>query len=161
MNWTQHNYKKIYAIEADTEIYLELKKFVNKHDYENVELFNVGVWNEKGVLSFDNNTEDPTSSSISTEGNIKIDVDSLDHLIANGKVDFIKMDIEGAELNALHGAENLIKQNKPILAVCVYHKADDLIKIPQYIKKLNEKYKLYLRKHKRFSSCELVLYAIP
>ena len=70
------------------------------------------------------------------------------------------MDIEGAELPALQGANKLINKNKPFLAICVYHKAKDLITIPQYIKQLNNTYKFYLRKHTKYNSCELVLYAV-
>ena len=69
------------------------------------------------------------------------------------------MDIEGAELSALHGAEKTIKRDKPVLAICVYHKREDLIAIPQYIKELVPEYKLYLRAHFPYAS-ELVLYAI-
>lgn len=70
------------------------------------------------------------------------------------------MDIEGSELQALHGAESVIKKYHPILAVCVYHKKDDLLTIPQYIRKLYEGYRLYLRAYVRYSE-ELVLYAMP
>lgn len=69
------------------------------------------------------------------------------------------MDIEGAELPALHGALKIIKRDKPTLAICVYHKREDLITIPQYIKKIVPEYKLYLRVHYAYAS-ELVLYAV-
>lgn len=72
----------------------------------------------------------------------------------------IKMDIEGSEMNALKGAEISITKYHPILAVCVYHKKEDLITIPQYIKSLYAGYKLYLRAYSRYCR-ELVLYAIP
>jgi hypothetical protein len=70
------------------------------------------------------------------------------------------MDIEGAELEALRGAKNVIKHNKPKLAICVYHKPNDLISIPQYIKGLVGDYKFYLRQH-QFVSWDMVLYALP
>lgn len=71
----------------------------------------------------------------------------------------IKMDIEGSELKALKGAALTIKEHHPILAVCVYHKKEDLVTIPQYIKSLCPKYRLYLRNYSRYSQ-ELVLYAV-
>ncbi len=57
---------------------------------------------------------------------------------------FIKMDIEGSEMEALRGAEKLIRSRKPSLAVCVYHKENDIVDIPLYLKSLVPEYKLYL-----------------
>jgi len=69
------------------------------------------------------------------------------------------MDIEGSELNALKGAEAVIRKYHPVLAVCVYHKKEDLLEIPQYIKSLYPGYKLYLRTYSKYCQ-ELVLYAV-
>ena len=83
---------------------------------------------------------------------------SLDSCITD-KVTFIKMDIEGAELNALKGSREIIKKYKPRLAVSVYHKKEDLIEIPLYIKELVPEYKLYIR-HYSNAAIETVLYAV-
>jgi hypothetical protein len=74
-------------------------------------------------------------------------------------VDFIKMDIEGSELNALKGAQNTIRKYKPILAICLYHRKKNLLTIPKYIHSLCPEYKFYLRAHSKFSQ-EIVLYAM-
>jgi hypothetical protein len=79
--------------------------------------------------------------------------------MGGGGVTFIKMDIEGSELNALKGAEQTIRKYKPKLAICVYHRAKDLITIPQYIKTLVPEYKLYFRAHK-YGTYDFVLYAV-
>lgn len=73
---------------------------------------------------------------------------------------FIKMDIEGAELEALHGCRDTIIKYRPKLAICVYHKPEDIIEIPSYIHEIVPEYKLYLRHHSKDLS-ETVLYALP
>ncbi len=75
------------------------------------------------------------------------------------KVDFIKMDIEGAEYEVLCGAEQTIKRNKPKLAICVYHSAEDFIIVPQKIKEFVPEYKLFLS-HKREDLMETVVFAV-
>ena len=72
------------------------------------------------------------------------------------------MDIEGAEMDALTGAKNTIINNHPCLTICVYHKEDDLIVIPQYINSLVGEgvYDYYLGFH-GLNLAELVFYAIP
>jgi hypothetical protein len=69
------------------------------------------------------------------------------------------MDIEGAEQAALKGAENLIREQRPKLAICVYHTPQAIWEIPEIIMKINPDYKLFLR-HYSITEAETVLYAI-
>ena len=154
-------YKKIFGVEADPLNFDKLKNFIEQSNYKGVKIFNCGVWNEKGVLSFDGGRGTSSSISETSGGENSIAVDTIDNLLKGAPVTFIKMDIEGSELNALEGAQESIKKFKPVLAICVYHKAEDLITIPQYIKNLNPDYKFYLRKHTFVLPTELVLYALP
>lgn len=75
------------------------------------------------------------------------------------KIDFIKLDIEGAEVDALHGAMETIKKFKPKLAIAIYHKDDDFITIPALIKSFNPNYKFYIE-HYTVQAWETVLYAV-
>ena len=75
------------------------------------------------------------------------------------KVSFIKMDIEGEERNALIGAKRTIKENKPKLAISVYHKYDDIFEIPRLIMEFRNDYKFYLR-HYSMVEWDTVLYAV-
>ena len=86
-------------------------------------------------------------------------MDSIDNITAGDKVSFIKMDIEGAELDALKGAEQTIKKVHPKLAISAYHKFEDLLEIPQFIQVIDSSYKFYLRRHSHLVH-ELVLYAL-
>ena len=70
------------------------------------------------------------------------------------------MDIEGAELEALHGAEQTIKVYKPKLAISVYHRLKDINDLPEIILGYNPRYKFYLRHYSLLSTSETVLYAI-
>jgi len=69
------------------------------------------------------------------------------------------MDIEGSELEALKGAEETIKKYHPVLAISAYHKPEDIVELPAYIRSIDPEYKFYLRSyHLEFT--EIVLYAI-
>ncbi len=86
---------------------------------------------------------------------------SLDEY-ANSKlsrVDFIKMDIEGAEMDAIDGASKIIREFKPRLAISVYHKPDDLWEIPIKLKSINPGYELYFGHHSPVL-WESVIYAV-
>lgn len=85
---------------------------------------------------------------------------SLDSYFENKKCNFIKMDIEGAEYPALCGGINLIKRDRPILAISIYHSLTDYYRIPQYIMNELQNYKYYIRHHSLVLS-ETVFYAIP
>lgn len=86
---------------------------------------------------------------------------SIDDYVAHNnieKVDFIKLDVEGSEKSALKGAVNTIRKFRPKLAICAYHKQEDLIVLPQLIKKIVPEYKLYLD-HNTINQTETVIYA--
>jgi len=97
----------------------------------------------------------------SSHDKMRFCTESIDHLVEAGqieKVDFIKMDIEGAELNALKGAEQTIRRFKPKLAITVYHSLNDFWEIPEWLESLGLGYKFYLR-HFTIHSEETVLFA--
>lgn len=71
------------------------------------------------------------------------------------------MDIEGAEKEGLQGARKIIKRDKPILTICIYHKREDFFEIPLLIKSIVEdQYTFYIRQY-RYGQSETVLYAMP
>ena len=85
---------------------------------------------------------------------------SLDEVLANEPVTFIKMDIEGAEREALSGGAKLIRDQGPVLALSAYHLQDDLWELPKLVRSLLPDHLLYLRPH-RYDSFDCVLYAVP
>lgn len=125
---------------------------------ENVVSVNKAIWNCRETLYFDNLGSG--SGRVDERGKDSLEADSIDAILNQEEIDFIKMDIEGSEFEALLGAYKTIKKSSPILAVSVYHKQDDFIKIPLLIKALNSRYKLYFRHYRRLSMQETVCYAI-
>ena len=83
----------------------------------------------------------------------------MDDIITE-QIDFLKTDIEGAEMSALRGGKNLIVNSRPILAISIYHSLDDIVDIPCYLNALLKNYKFFVRHHS-FTLGETVLYGIP
>ncbi len=152
---TIDNPKKIYAFEPDEQNFTELKEKYAKD--ERITCLKKGAYSQQGVLPFAGNNAD--ASKITDSGKFKIEVDSIDNVVQDDPVSFIKMDIEGAELEALKGASNTICKNHPKLAISAYHKFEDLQTLPQFIHSLNDHYQFYLRRHSHLTH-ELVLYGI-
>lgn len=154
IKWCNGDYKKIYAFEPDKNNYLKCKN--NLAALKKFELVNKGLWNEKATLHFTNNGSG--SSKIDSNGSAEVEVSCIDGILKGEKATFIKMDIEGAELKALKGAENTIKSFYPKLAISVYHKWLDLIEIPEYLMRIAPEYNYAIRSHTSMFS-EMVLYA--
>lgn len=95
-----------------------------------------------------------------TEGATAIDCAPLDELLAGEAVTFIKMDIEGAEPEALEGARATIQRTRPVLAICVYHRQDHLWRLPLMMREMCEHYSFHLRPHNE-EGWDLVCYAVP
>jgi FkbM family methyltransferase len=148
-------FKKTIAFEPDKKNFEKLLKLCL--DIPNFECHNTGVWSFSGELKFSENGY--LNSSFSENGKITVPVAAIDNLVFDDIPSFVKMDIEGSELEALKGAKKTISKHKPKLAICVYHKREDLIEIPKYILSLRSDYRLYLRAH-HYDSEEVVLYAI-
>lgn len=97
-------------------------------------------------------------SRILETGEARVQCVSIDHVLPGFDPTFVCMDIEGAELEALKGAEETIRRSRPDLAVCVYHSAGHLWEIPLFLHELGLDYRLYLRNYTSFVG-ETVLYA--
>ncbi|MGO9021209.1 MAG: FkbM family methyltransferase [Syntrophobacteraceae bacterium] len=97
-------------------------------------------------------------SRILASGEARIQCVSIDHLLPGFHPTFINMDIEGAEPEALKGAEKTLQASRPDLGICVYHSPSHLWEIPLYLHSLGVGYRLYLRNYTSFTG-ETVLYA--
>lgn len=149
-------YDKIYLFEPEASNLEIIAENTFVQDLIAKEIVPLGAWHQKEVLSFV--TGFSGACKISDSGTVEIPCDSMDHILKDVPVTFIKMDIEGAELNALKGAKEMILKYKPKLAISVYHKPEDIIEIPAFIKSLVPEYQLYMRHYCSFYA-ETILYA--
>ena len=156
IKWCGGNYKKIYAFEPDLKNYERCLEYCREENLQNIVLYQKGLWSRETELLFQDTGD---GSSRIGEGTVEIQTVAIDAVVGDEAVSFIKMDIEGAELEALRGAEKTILRNRPRLAICIYHKPEDVIAIPEYILSLHSDYKLYIR-HYSLNDCETVLYAV-
>jgi FkbM family methyltransferase len=151
-------YKKIIALEPDAENIERINKNLKNKNIERLQVIPKGAWSSNTEISFE--CFGNGSSRISNEGSTTASCVKLDDVLKDASGDIvIKMDIEGAELEALKGAEESIRKNKPRLAVCLYHKPEDIIDIPYYIAGIEPKYKFFIRHNCLVNLSETVLYA--
>jgi len=148
-------YKKIVCFEPDEANFIILNNSIK--ECPNIYVYNMGVYSKECEMKFDAGKSD--TSSLNESGSNTIKVINLDNIKDCNDATFIKMDIEGSELEALKGAENIIVNNKPKLAICIYHSEHDMIDIIKYVHELVPDYKLYVRQHSTYES-ETVLYAV-
>jgi len=148
------NYRSAYIFEPEPKNMEIIKKRLV--DKDNIFYIQSGLSNKKDTVRFSANG---SSSMIDNDGEIEINVNLLDSLVKD-KVSFIKMDIEGAEKLAIDGSRQTILENHPRLAICVYHKEDDLYRIPELIFSIRDDYSVYLR-HYTEGVTETVMFFIP
>ncbi len=155
VTWTHKDYQKIFIFEPVDEMERCISQILDKEKVNNTILYKNALWNKVEKLSF---IENDSGSHISMIGESKVQGVNLDEIVQDEKITFIKMDIEGSELKALEGAKNTIMKNKPRLAICIYHKPEDIIELPLYILDLVPEYKFHIR-HYCSNMWETVLYA--
>lgn len=174
LDCTNGGFSKIYAFEPDAANADKLSAKVSSN--ENISVIPKGVGNKNGIERFYNdgslysNFVDSGLWGGKSRRDIYDDVDNyievaicrIDDELQGEPISIIKMDIEGSELSALIGAAETIKRNHPKLAICVYHKSEDMFTCINFVESLVGPgvYKYYLRHHSD-DVCETVLYALP
>ncbi len=123
------------------------------------------LWDYSGKKLFfkDNGPGSRLSENPLQDSNDMVETIAIDDFVAQNnieRINFIKMDIEGAELAALKGAIHTIKRDQPKLAIAIYHSISDMGNIPVFINELNLGYKLYIG-HYTIHAEETILFALP
>ncbi len=155
----RYELEAVAAFEPDQENFQALKIWVEQAvglPKETV-LFPCGLGSQTGWQSFHSSQQ--AGSAMGDAGETAIQVLALDDVLPRFQPTFIKLDIEGAETAALNGAAQTITSSQPRLAICVYHRPDDLWNVPLLMRQLVPGHRLFLRYH-GFNGFDAVAYAI-
>lgn len=155
---TNEKYKRIVGFDIDENNLSSARK--NLEHFSNVDIISKGLWNkaasmhaELGIMA---------GSNIKDSAESIVELVSLDDFFSSYNEDdypsFIKLDVEGSEKEAILGAADIIRNKKPKLAICVYHKPEDIFVLPELVKQLNPEYKLFLKKYSPYI-WDTVMYA--
>lgn len=107
------------------------------------------LWNQDGQVSFFESFAMSQGNRVG-QGNVQVEAVTLDSFVKRagiGRLDLIKLDIEGAELAALQGASETIRSFRPRLQICLYHQFQDLWELPLFVRELVPEYRLYVGHH--------------
>ncbi len=149
-----------YCFEANADNYNKLIQYSQNMELSGIQVcVNKGLWDQDGTLYFDS-SKGTASRIVDYRTDDQIEVISIDTYFRDKKCDFIKMDIEGAEYPALCGAMDVIRRERPIMAVSIYHSIEDLYRIQRFLMDRLQGYRYYIRHH-ALILCETVLYVVP
>jgi FkbM family methyltransferase len=150
----------VVAFEPDAASFRQLQHYVAALPQEmrdRISLHRSAVGARRTKVQFD---ATGTEASAVGSGTTVVDSVALDEALRDYLPTYIKMDIEGSELDAVAGAGAVIKRSLPVLAVCVYHHHDHLWRIPAAIADLSDQFRFYLRPH-LLEAWDTVCYAVP
>lgn len=157
--------KRLYCFEPDEANFDELMRFVKSRANwiaEEIYLYNYALYSKRTILNFWGGLgygSYVNESEVKNSRNELVFSISLDDLIDEIKPTFIKLDIEGSELEALKGAKETIRRYKPDLSVCLYHKPEHFWEVPLFLRELVPNYKFYIRKYGPNIVLDYILYA--
>jgi FkbM family methyltransferase len=158
-DWSGGKFRKAVAFEADPTNFAALERTVAMdHRLDGrVRKIQAAVGRHRSKLRFA--ASGNGSAAISISGGIEVDCVPLDDILASERPTYIKMDIEGAEIDALQGAAVTL-QSQPLVAACTYHTQDHLWQVPLQMRQLMPATQMVLRPH-RADGFDLVCYSIP
>lgn len=158
--WNQQ-FGWLYALEPDPATYAKLCEYVATLPAavrERIQTLPVAAWSSSTTLRFDAGSG--LSSAASQHGTVEVAARSIDELTQGRPPTLIKMDIEGAEPQALQGAAESIRRGRPVLAICAYHVQDHLWTIPAYLRALVPDYEIRLCTYGE-EGWDIVCYGVP
>lgn len=158
LNYTNQKYYMIHAVEPDKRNFKKLERYIEENNLKHIKTHHCVAWCKDTELPF--SSKSGRQSAISPDGE-RIQAVSVDGLMKGQPLTMLKLDVEGFEREALWGACQSIYQYSPKLSVSIYHRNQDIFELPLLIKKLNPKYKFYIRHRLYIPAWDLNLYAVP
>ena len=155
--------ERIYAVEPDPKNRKKLEKFAAECKKCKILPTHAALWKSCGEMQFNaggNRNSSLVSASYENKG-VSTKLITVDSLVANDHVDFIKYDVEGVEQEALLGSQNTVLRDRPALGVSVYHRSEDIYALPILLKNMCRNYRFYLRRTNCLPAWEMMLYAVP
>lgn len=152
-----YSWRKYTAFELDKENFNVLVN--NTKQWENVYCHNLGVWSDNRDINYGRMSFTDSYSIFNPREQEKAKVVCIDDFMKNDTITLIKMDIEGAEMEALKGCKEIITEQRPKMAICAYHRLEDIWEIPLYLKQLVPEYNIAIRHHAEYFVAETVCYA--
>ncbi|MDL2207210.1 FkbM family methyltransferase [Desulfovibrio sp. OttesenSCG-928-M16] len=154
---------RIFSFEPEPEEFLLAQSQIEKRNLKQVKMVEKGLWSKNEDL-FITKTIESSRVVHAKRGNVSAcSLTSLDIFVEENDlhhVDVIKYDIEGAEMEALAGAETTIRKFKPVLIICLYHYNEDIYSIPIFLHQMNLSYKFYIKQGVTRAT-GTILFAIP
>ena len=155
LHYTSGKYSGIIALEPDVKTFRKLETFAE--GLSGVELHRKAVYSFDGTVNF--NSAAGRQSSIDKNG-IETESVTVDELCKGKSVSYIKMDVEGAEIDAILGAKETLSVKKPKLNIALYHKFTDIFEIPLLIHSINPEYKFHIRRHPYIPCWDMNFYCV-
>ncbi len=149
------DYESITALEPDRRTFRKLCDYLENIPRSTA--YQKAIYNEITTLCF--SSKAGRQSTISDKGE-EIETATVDVLCKNKRVTYIKMDVEGAEKEAIDGAEITLKEQKPKLNIAIYHRSADMFELPLKIAEINPDYKFHIRRHPYIPCWDMNLYCI-
>lgn len=154
-------YRTIHTFEPDPENFRQLEQFhasLSASERNKVHIYNQAIGARVSKIRMSRTG----TAGATIGGSIGVDIGCvpLDQVLTCEPVTFLKLDVEGAEMEALRGAVQTLVEKRPITTVCLYHRPEDLYTIPLFLASIMDRTNFHLRTHD-YDGRELVLYAIP
>lgn len=164
LNETSLQFTKIYAMEPDSKNYRKMKRRLYMIGSAILEAYNCGAWDEDTSVIFDlrsgrSSKAVPDKNAVLNPARFReVKMMKVDTMLQGQPVTYLKMDVEGAEEQALNGAKETIANFSPKMNIALYHRNEDMFKIPLLVNSMQKKYKLYMRHHPYFPDWDTNLY---
>jgi FkbM family methyltransferase len=132
-----------------------MNRYAARHGLDNVFCYSMGVYDRNGYLGFDGADTVLTISGEAAHDGHGVHVARLDDVV--DEASYLRLEVEGSEVPALHGATALLQRQRPKLALSVYHRPEDFLTIPVCVQQLDRGYEFLLR-HQSLEAGVLCIY---